>query len=145
MPFGNTEKVLGLIEKEVDVLLEDNKRVLAIGGEHLVSYPVIKAHLKKYKDMHIIHFDAHADLRDDYLEEKLSHATVMRRVYEQLDTGEVWQFGVRSGTKEEFKFAKSHTNMHAFNLEGIEQAIQAIGNRPVYVTIDLDVLDPSIF
>lgn len=145
LPFGNTEKVMALIEEEVGTLLEDGKKLLAIGGEHLVSYPVIKAHLKKYKDLHIIHLDAHADLREDYLGESLSHATVMRRVYEQLNTGKIWQFGIRSGTKEEFQFAKTHTKLHPFHLKGFDKAIHAIGQDPVYVTIDLDVLDPSIF
>ncbi|QUI21700.1 agmatinase [Vallitalea pronyensis] len=145
LPFGNTEKVMTLIEEEVGTLLEDGKKLLAIGGEHLVSYPVIKAHLKKYKDLHIIHLDAHADLREDYLGESLSHATVMRRVYEQLNTGKIWQFGIRSGTKEEFQFAKTHTKMHPFDLKGLDKAVHEIGQDPVYVTIDLDVLDPSIF
>lgn len=145
LPFGNTDKVMALIEEEVGTLLEDGKKLLAIGGEHLVSYPVIKAHLKKYKDLHIIHLDAHADLREDYLGESLSHATVMRRVYEQLNTGKIWQFGIRSGTKEEFQFAKTHTQLHPFHLKGLDKAIHEIGQDPVYVTIDLDVLDPSIF
>lgn len=145
LPFGNTQKVMELIEKETSIILEDNKKTLAIGGEHLVSYPLIKSHIKKYNNLHIIHLDAHADLRDEYLGEKISHATVMRRIYESLETKNLWQFGIRSGTRDEFKFANQKTNMYKFSLDGIKEAIIDIGDEPVYISIDLDVLDPSIF
>lgn len=145
LPFGNTAKVMDLIENEVKGVIEDDKITMAIGGEHLISYPVIKAYLDKYPDMHIIHLDAHADLRADYLGETLSHATVMRRVYDCLGEGKLWQFGIRSGTKEEFEFAKKNTSMRKFDLKGMDSLYEKIGDEPVYVTIDLDVLDPSVF
>ena len=144
LPFGNTKKVLNIIEEEVTSILEDNKKVLALGGEHLVSYPIIKAYAKKYKDLHIIHLDAHADLREDYLGETLSHATVMRRVFEVIEEGHLWQMGIRSGTKKEFEFAANHTNMYKFTLDRFEDVIKTIGNKPIYLSLDLDVLDPSI-
>lgn len=145
LPFGNTQKVLDMIKAETDVMLADGKKTVVLGGEHLVSLPVIESYLEKYPDMHILHFDAHADLREDYLGERLSHATVMRRVYEKLNDGKLWQLGIRSGIKEEFEFAKSHTNMCRFELCKMNKAVKAIGDAPVYVTIDLDVLDPSAF
>ncbi len=144
-PFGNTKKVLDMIRTETDAMLEDGKKTVVLGGEHLVSLPVIESYLEKYPDMHILHFDAHADLRDDYLGEKLSHATVMRRVHEKLGNGKMWQFGIRSGTKAEFDFAKENTHMCRFELCNVEKAAKAIGDAPVYVTLDLDVLDPSAF
>lgn len=145
IPFGNTERILNSIEKGTREILEDNKKTLVLGGEHLITYPMIKAYADKYPSLNIIHFDAHADLRDHYLEEQLSHATVMRRSYECLQDGKLYQFGIRSGTREEFDFAKKFTQMQRFDLTGIEELAKKLGDAPVYVTVDLDVLDPSIF
>jgi len=145
LPFGNTDKEIELIENEARNFVADGKKTLAVGGEHLVSYPLIKAYLEKYPDMHIVHLDAHADLRDDYMGEKLSHATVMRRVFDEMNTGRIWQFGIRSGTKEEFEFAAENTVMQKFDLAGVEELIDLLVNQPVYISIDLDVFDPSIF
>ena len=145
LPSGNTKKVLDTVKTEVEAMLADGKKTVALGGEHLISYPVIQAYAKRYPDIFVLHFDAHADLRQDYSGEELSHATVMRRVYETLPSGKLWQFGIRSGTKEEFDFAKAHTRMCLYDLNGIEKAVETIGKAPVYVSIDLDVLDPSVF
>lgn len=145
LPFGNTKKVLDLIKEETKDMLCDNKKTVVLGGEHLISYPIIESYLAKYPNLHIIQFDAHADLREQYLGEKLSHATVMRLVHAKLNKGKLWQFGIRSGTKEEFDFAASNTKMCRFEICKIDKAVKAIGDAPVYVTIDLDVLDPSIF
>lgn len=143
--FGNTTKTLQTIEQEIASILDDNKKIISLGGEHLITYPIIKSYIKKYPSLNIIHFDAHADLRDTFMGETLSHATVMRRVYEQLSTGQIWQFGIRSGTKEEFIFGQDNTSLHPFSLDKITDAINQIGDAPVYISIDLDVLDPSIF
>lgn len=149
LPFGNTIKVIEQIHDDVTAILEDGKKTLAIGGEHLVSYPLIKAHLEKDKNLHIIHFDAHADMREDYLGEELSHATVMRRILSEMEEketdGRIWQFGIRSGTREEFSLDNERVSTRPFNLGGLDEAIEAIGDAPVYLTIDLDVLDPSVF
>lgn len=145
LPIGNTHKTLEIIENEVNDILKDDKKIIVLGGEHLVTFPIIKAYTNKFPDIHVLHFDAHTDLRENYFEEKLSHATVMRRVYGQLKKNQLWQFGIRSGTKEEFDFADTHTNIYKFNLNGIKDAIKTIKSKPVYISIDLDVLDPSIF
>lgn len=145
LPLGNTEKVVETIYQHASTCLQDNKRLITLGGEHLVTYPVVKAYAEYYDHLHVVHLDAHADLRDDYLGEKLSHATVMRRVFEQLDSGILMQFGIRSGTREEFKFAEKYTTMQPFTLEGMEKVKTVVGDDPVYLSIDLDVLDPSIF
>lgn len=145
MPFGNTKKALDSIKSVSLEILKDGKKPFLIGGEHLVSLPVIESLYSTYKDLHIIHFDAHTDLRDDYMGEKLSHATVIRRAFDILGDNKIYQFGIRSGTKEEFGWSDSHTIMNRFNLNGLEKAIEDIGKNPVYLTIDLDVLDPSIF
>lgn len=145
MPFGNTINALKCIKETSESIINDGKKPLLIGGEHLVSLPVIESLYSTYPDLHIIHFDAHTDLREDYLEEKLSHATVIRRAHDLLGDNKIYQFGIRSGTREEFQWSKDHTIMNRFNLNGLEEAVKILKNKPVYLTIDLDVLDPSIF
>lgn len=145
LPFGNTTKALKTIYKTFDQIIRDGKRPLTIGGEHLVSLPIIEAFSKIYPDLCIIHFDAHTDLREDYMGEPLSHASVIRRAWDILGDNRIFQFGIRSGTKVEFSWAKSHTYLQPFNLDSLEEIIIQLQNRPVYITIDLDVLDPSIF
>jgi len=143
--FGNPKKSLDIISEYTRELLQDGKIPCMIGGEHLVTLGAVKAAVQKYPDLHIIHFDAHADLRDDYLGEKLSHATVMHRSWELLGDGKIYQFGIRSGEKSEFDFAKMHTVMNRFDFGGLEQAAGQLTGKPVYLTIDLDVLDSSVF
>lgn len=145
LPFGNTEKTLHLIEAQVNALLADGKRPFMIGGEHLVTLGAIRALRRHYPDLRVIHFDAHADLREDYLGETLSHATVMRRVWELLGDGRLFQFGIRSGERSEFEFAKAHTVLQPFHTQETAAAAQACANYPVYISVDLDVLDPSLF
>ncbi len=143
MHFGGTEKALEKVRHEVRSILDDEKKTVVIGGEHLISLPLIETYIEKYPNLHVIQFDAHADLRNEFVNEKLSHATVMRRVFEKLN-GELWQFGIRSGTRDEFAFADENTHINRFNLNGVKEATYKIGSAPVYVTLDLDVLDPSI-
>ncbi|MBN1624393.1 MAG: agmatinase [Clostridia bacterium] len=141
--FGSTASILDSINLEVKEILADNKKTVVIGGEHLVTLPIVEAYINKYPGLHVIHLDAHADLRDEFMGEKLSHATVLRRVYEKM-TGTLWQFGIRSGAGEEFSFGRENTEFHPFSLEGMEKVLAAAGSDPVYLTIDIDVLDPSI-
>lgn len=143
--FGNAAKSLAIIEGYVWQILNDRKIPCMIGGEHLVTLGAVRAAFNTYSDLHILHFDAHADLRDDYLGEKLSHATVMRRCHELVGDWKIHQFGVRSGERAEFRWAKDHVYTTKFNLAGLEQAVAALKGKPVYLTIDLDVLDPSVF
>lgn len=138
LPFGNRDLVLEMIEEEALNLLEAKKRLVSLGGEHLISLPLIQAYHQYYPDITILHLDAHADLRDDYLGEKLSHATVMRRVSEFVGLEKIISSGIRSGTKEEFKLKKP------FSLSEIKEQIKRI-DGPIYLSLDLDVLDPSIF
>jgi len=144
-PFGNRDKTLTMIEERAREIVSKGKIPFMVGGEHLVTYPAVKAVTEKYEDLVVIHFDAHTDLREDYLGETLSHATVIKRVWDMIGDNNIFQFGIRSGTREEFKWAEDHVHMRKFDLKGIEEAIEMIGDKPVYVTIDLDVLDPSIF
>ncbi len=143
--FGNTERVLKTIEQMTEQILSDGKKPLMVGGEHLVTLGSVRAAIKRYPELHILHFDAHTDLRDEYLGETLSHASVIRRCWELLGDGRIYQFGIRSGDREEFLWAKDHVFLRKFNLNGLEEAIKALKGKPVYLTIDLDVLDPSVF
>ena len=127
--------------------LKDGKFPLLLGGEHLVTLGAVRAAVKKYPDLHIVHFDAHADLRDDYLGAKLSHACVLRRCHELVGDGHIHQFCIRSGDRAEFEFAAQHTEMHKFDFTGLAELTAQLceSKVPVYLTIDLDCLDPSCF
>lgn len=145
LTFGNCETALGDIEKYTASILEDDKTPLMIGGEHLVTLGSVRAVVKKYPDLHIIHFDAHTDLRDDYLGQKLSHATVMRRVWDLVGDDKIFQFGVRSGERDEFYWAKEHIYTNKHNFDTLADIVESLEGKNIYLTIDLDVLDPSVF
>jgi agmatinase len=145
LPFGGPEKALALIEEQAENLFAAGKRPLMLGGEHLVTLAPVRAALRRYPDLCIVHFDAHTDLREEYLGQPLSHATVMRRCHDLVGDGRIFQFGIRSGLREEFRWAQAHTHLQKHNFDGLEQVLATIGDRPVYFTIDLDVLDPSVF
>ncbi len=146
LPMGDVEKSLDIIYQSAKQIVADAKKPMMVGGEHLVTYPVIKAMAEKYPDLRIIHLDAHTDLRDEFLGRKLSHATVLKRCYDILGDKRIFQFGIRSGDSYEFEFAKQgHTFLRKFDLVGLEDKIAEIKDYPVYITIDLDVLDPAYF
>ncbi|WP_419768809.1 agmatinase [Arcobacter sp.] len=144
LPFGDKKNALRMIQEHVQEIIDANKIPIMIGGEHLVSLAPVKALSKKYDDLNIIHFDAHTDLREDYLGEALSHATVIRRIYDQVGDGKVNQFCIRSGLKEEFEWAKKHTHLEKFTFNTLPSCVKRLKDKPVYITIDLDVLDPSV-
>ena len=145
--FGSSEAALKDIEELTRKILNDGKLPIMIGGEHLVTYGAVKAVFGKFPDLQIIHFDAHADLRDDYLGAKLSHACVMRRCFDLVGDNKIHQFCIRSGDREEFRFADEHTDMHKFSFDGLPELVSELESNktPVYLTIDLDCLDPSVF
>lgn len=144
LPLGNSQRTLEIIENQAAEIFEDGKVPVMIGGEHSVTLGAVRAAVRKHPDLHVIHMDAHADLRDDYLGEKLSHATVMRRVWDLTGDGKIFQFGIRSGERQEFEFASRHTVMHKYSLTAVEQSLERLKDKPIYLTIDLDVLDPSV-
>ena len=145
--FGSAEAALSDIEERTETILADGKLPVLLGGEHLVTLGAFRAVLNRYPDVHIIHFDAHADLRDDYLGAKLSHACVLRRCHDLIGDGRIHQFCIRSGERKEFQFAKEHTDMHSLTLDGLSDCVAVLkaSHTPVYFTIDLDCLDPSVF
>ena len=138
-PLGNTQKSLDLIEENVRQIYKDGKRVFGIGGEHLVTYPEINAVSEFYEDLSIVHFDAHTDLREEYMGEELSHSAVIRLSTRKVKPENIKQIGIRSGMKEEFEFMKKHNT-----LAKTYSDLDSLKNKPVFVTVDLDVLDTSI-
>ena len=144
--FGSAEQALRDIEERAEVILRDGKLPVLLGGEHLVTLGSFRAVLRHYPDVHIIHFDAHADLRDDYLGARLSHACVLRRCHDLVGDGRIHQFCIRSGERAEFRFAAQHTDLHPLTPDGLEETVRALRktDAPVYFTIDLDCLDPSV-
>jgi agmatinase len=129
------------IEKAVENILSHKKSFVFLGGEHTITYPISKAFKKKYSAFSVIQLDAHCDLRNEYLGEKVCHASAMRRVSEVIGIENIYQFGIRSGTKEEFKFNK---NIFKFNVyENLSSIISKI-KEPIYFTLDVDVLDPGV-
>ena len=145
LPFGDPLVALGPIERAAAGIINDGKIPCMIGGEHLVTLGAVRAAAAKHPDLHLIHLDAHTDLRDDYLGEHLSHATVIRRVWDLLGDGRIYQFGIRSGEKHEFEFAREHTMPRLFDLAGMDALPHTLRGRPVYLSVDLDVLDPGVF
>lgn len=145
LSFGRVDLALADIKARTQTILADNKRPFMIGGEHLVTLPAVEATFDKHPDLQVIQFDAHTDLREAYLDAKLSHATVIRRIHDFLGDGKIHQFGIRSGERAEFQFAKEHTNLHKYNLDGLKETVAALKDTPVYLTIDLDVFDPGVF
>lgn len=144
LPIGNVPGSLEAIREAVEAVLEAGKIPLSLGGEHLVTWPVIQAMAAKYPDLAVVQFDAHADLREDYLGEPNSHATVMRRIAELIGPKNVYQFGIRSGTVEEWAYARENTNLFFDQINpALQQVLPELKHRPVYVTVDIDVVDPA--
>lgn len=149
--FGSPESALDDIRARTAEILSDGKLPIMLGGEHLVTLGQFRAIAEKYNnDVYILHFDAHADLRDEYLGQHLSHACVLRRCHDIVGDGRIFQFGIRSGDREEFRFAEKHTVMYKTGIDGVSfdalpEVIEKLKGKNVYLTIDLDVLDPAFF
>ncbi|TCW39315.1 agmatinase [Laceyella sacchari] len=145
LAFGNPEKSLRQIGDFVRQVLDKKKMPIGMGGEHLVTWPVVQEVYKDYPDLAVIHIDAHADLRTDYEGEPYSHATPLRKIAELIGGQNVYQFGIRSMTKDEVTYVKeAGIHFYPFDvLEPLEKCLPSLAGRPVYVTIDIDALDPA--
>ena len=136
LPQGNLLESLDIIENASGAVFESGRKPFFFGGEHLVTYPIMKGVKKVFPVFQIVHFDAHCDLRDDYEGQRLSHATVMKRVRE-LGNITIRQIGVRSGTRQEFRELTPVDSAEALKA-GLDPEI------PVYISFDIDVFDPSL-
>ena len=143
--FGDSRAALDTITEQTRLILASHKRPFMLGGEHLVTLGAFRAVAEKFPDVHVIHFDAHADLRENYLGVSLSHACVLRRCWELVGNGRIFQFGIRSGDREEFQWGRTHVKTNRFDFATLEEVIDQLQDKPVYFTLDLDVLDPSVF
>lgn len=138
-PLGNTKKSLDVIRQNVEEIYKDGKRVFGIGGEHLVTLPEIQAISKYVDNLAIVHFDAHTDLREEYLGEPFSHSAVIRHSAEIIGFENLKQIGIRSGMKEEFELMKKYNTLIHEHKE-----LDVFKDKNIFVTVDLDVLDTSI-
>lgn len=144
LPIGNVPLSLEKIGQAAAQICQDRKFPIFIGGEHLITYPIINEVYKSFPNLVVIQFDAHADLRADYLGEVNSHATVMRKISEIIGGQNLFQFGIRSGTREEFAYAKANTHLFVDRVMApLKECLPDIGDRPVYISIDIDVVDPA--
>ena len=138
-PFGNAKKALEITENNVDCIYNDNKKLLGIGGEHLITLASVKSVLKKFDNVAVIQFDAHTDLREQYLGETLTHSGVMYQIAQLIGYDNIAQIGLRSGEKEEFDLVKKYNTLISTPKE-----LDKFKNKNIFLTIDLDVLDPSL-
>ena len=144
LPFGEKKLALDLIQKGLQKILSSNKFPILLGGDHLITLPIMEEILQLYPHLNLIQIDAHTDLRGDYLGETLSHSTVMRRIVERLEEGRLIQIGIRSGIEEEFKLARRIKSIVSSKQSSLRSMVKRLRNQPVYITLDLDVIDPSL-
>jgi len=144
LPLGEKKISLGLIRRALRKILSEKKFPILLGGDHLITLPIIEEILPFYPQLKIVHIDAHTDLREEYLGEFLSHCTVMRRVIERMGEDRLFQIGIRSGTEDEFKLARKMKSIISINPVSLSSMIKRLRNQPVYITFDLDVMDPSL-
>jgi agmatinase len=144
LPLGDKKEAFRWIRKALQKVLSSKKIPILLGGNHLITLPIIEEIFRIHPDLHLIQIDAHADMRKDYLGETLSHSTVMRKILQFLDRGRLFQIGIRSGTEEEFQWAKKAKSIVPLDGSSLRNLVRRLKGRPVYVSLDLDVIDPGL-
>lgn len=139
---GDLDNNLDEIRSVIKRILDDRKISLSIGGEHLITFPIIQTMSEVYHDLHIVVLDAHTDLSNEYRNMQISHANVMKLVYDIVGRERLFMFGTRAGTKEDKQFM--NTNIFSSYNPPDTFTMKKLKNKPVYISIDMDVLDPSI-
>lgn len=145
LPPGQKDRVLADIRSAVKEIRGKGQFPIAFGGEHLVAHPLIMAAYEEHPDLAIIHMDAHADIRPDLWEDKWTHATFLGRIGDEIGFERIKQFGIRSGSREEWEIAQKHDTLRPFTVDAIREHVESLGDRPIYITLDMDVLDPSLY
>jgi len=145
LPPGQKERVLSDIASAVSEIRIRGQFPIAFGGEHLLAYPLIMSAFEANRDLAVIQMDAHSDLRPDMWGDQLTHATFLGRVGDQIGFENIKQFGVRSGSREEWELAKRFDTMRPFTVDALRAHLDSLGDRPIYLTLDMDILDPSLF
>ncbi len=143
--FANPKETIIQIYEQSKYNLSLGSKLVSIGGEHSITFGIVLALYEKYPNLKVIQFDAHTDLREEYLGSEYSHASVMKRICDLIGSENVYQLGIRSGTKEEYEYSKENTNFYPNTLNDINQVISKVKDSPVYISIDQDVLDPAFF
>jgi len=144
LPLGEKKVSFGLIRNAIRKILSERKFPISLGGDHLITLPIVEEIVRIHPDLHLIQIDAHADLREDYLGETLCHSTVMRRVIELLGKRRLLQLGIRSGIEEEFKLARKMRSIVSTDRNALRSMVRRLRNQPTYISLDLDVIDPSL-
>jgi agmatinase len=144
LPLGEKKTSLRLIQEGARRILSAKKFPILLGGDHLITLPIIEEVHRVYPDVHVLHIDAHTDLRDEYLGETLNHSTVMKKVLNLLSKGRLSQVGVRAGTREEFALAEKIRSILFFDPKSLIRMVNRLKDRPVYISLDLDVMDPGL-
>ena len=139
LPFGNAQKALDTIKENTLEIYDSGRKILGIGGEHLVTLAEIQAINEYIENLAVIQFDAHTDLREEYLGENLTHSGVMKQIAKIIGFENIAQIGIRSGEKEEFNLMKTHSTLK-FNHKDLDK----FKDKNIFITIDLAVLDPGI-
>jgi agmatinase len=144
LPLGEKRLSLQTIRKAIDQILFRKKFPILLGGDHLITLPIVEAMFEIHPDLQLLHLDAHTDLREDYLGETLSHSTVMRKIIDRMGEGRLFQIGIRSGTQEEFRLARKMKSIVSSKREAVKSVVTRLKRKPVYITFDLDIIDPNL-
>jgi len=143
IPFGAPEPVVTMVREATTAVLDQGLKPLMLGGEHSISSGAVAAVAERHPDLLLVQLDAHADLRDEWLGARHSHACAMRRCLEVLPSGDLLQLAIRSGTKEEFSELQ-RTGRRMADVAALGEALASAQGRPIYLTVDLDWFDPAV-
>lgn len=144
LPMGSVRDALRVIREASARVLAGGKKFMAVGGEHLLTLPLVESMKEVYPDLVVIQMDAHADLRHEYTGSTLSHATVMRRIAEVLGPGRLYQLGIRSADKSELDETEGLTEVHFSKVaEPLRTILPRLTGHPIYLSVDIDVVDPA--
>ncbi|MDR1966397.1 MAG: agmatinase [Synergistaceae bacterium] len=143
LPPGDAARALDAIESFCGKVFDDGKMPVMVGGEQIVAFGAVRAAAARCPNLAVLHFGAHAGLKREWRKEPLAAQTVIRRIWELVGDGRIFQFGVRSGGQDEFSWAMDHVRIEAFDANSIDSCAEAIISRPIYITVDLDVINPS--
>ncbi|NQU06379.1 MAG: agmatinase, partial [Calditrichaeota bacterium] len=143
---GSVETMIEQVSKRVEGMLKTDMKPILLGGEHTISLGAIMAMYRHYPDLTILQLDAHGDFRNEHQDESISHVTVIRRIVDEIPSDRIFRYGLRSGTRDEFLDSGIPLPL-AFN--GVSRDAGQVLNSipkdaPVYVTLDMDVFDPSL-
>jgi len=139
---GDADKSFALTEKAVAGILDKGAVPVVLGGDHSITYPVIKAFARKHKPLDILHFDAHPDLYEDLYGDRLSHACPFARIMEDGFAQNLVQVGIRAATLDHKAKALKH-GVRMIEMKEIRDPIFLKFANPLYISFDLDALDPA--